>query len=378
MNAPAWTDTLLEAMRQRGDPVADHLVEQLFAQGRLTDVNELFRCIARSDAPVPPELPNEVEAFFEDTAALPPWADPVLLRRGEDVFGLYGPGVVMALMCKSLPTAYAFAKGSHVLEITGRLTNDVQRRILETAQLVFDVLAPGGLGPQGRGIRTLQKVRLIHGAIRHLVGAHPHWDPAWGVPVCQEDLAGTLMTFSSIVLDGLAQLGYRLSPAEEEGYFHVWRCCGYVLGIDPQLIPRNVSEGRALMQVIGRRQWRPSHGGTLLVDGLIQMLQGYYPSFLDGLPPTLVRFLSGPHIASVLNVQPYDWTENILRLQRAVVLLFGGLIRQEPVLLPRVLRWSNRRLLHAVATVERRGKRVQLRIPERLRQNWGLPGGGRP
>jgi hypothetical protein len=52
---------------------------------------------------------------------------------------------------------------------THRLINHPFRRIVETAQFVLDVMAPDGLGHSGRGVRSAQKVRLMHAAIRHLI-----------------------------------------------------------------------------------------------------------------------------------------------------------------------------------------------------------------
>ena len=66
----------------------------------------------------------------------------------------------------------------------------------------------------GYGIRTVQKVRLMHAAVRH--GLHHvenlKWDELFfGVPINQEDLAGTLLTFSFLSIDGLRKLGANIS-----------------------------------------------------------------------------------------------------------------------------------------------------------------------
>ena len=50
----------------------------------------------------------------------------------------------------------------------------------------------------------------MHAAVRHLVRSSPRYDPEWGTPVNQEDLAGTLMTFSIVVLDALEQARHEL------------------------------------------------------------------------------------------------------------------------------------------------------------------------
>ena len=40
---------------------------------------------------------------------------------------------------------------------------------------VLHVMAPGGLEPEGQGIKAIQKVRLMHSAIRHLVKKTGRW-----------------------------------------------------------------------------------------------------------------------------------------------------------------------------------------------------------
>src|SRR5436190_800161 len=81
------------------------------------------------------------------------------------------------------------AKAVKVLHMTARLETDAQRRVIETAQLLVDVMASGGLSPSGAGKRSAQKVRLLHAAVRYLIGKSGQWDPALGVPINQEDLA---------------------------------------------------------------------------------------------------------------------------------------------------------------------------------------------
>src|SRR5262245_15657081 len=81
--------------------------------------------------------------------------------------GAMGPEIIMTLFCYGLPSCYAAAKGVQVLALTTRLFSNPTRRVIETAQMVVDVMAPGGLAARGRGIRTAQKVRLMHAAVRY-------------------------------------------------------------------------------------------------------------------------------------------------------------------------------------------------------------------
>ena len=171
--------------------------------------DETMRVLVNNRDEIPASLPKPVHDYFEQTSVLPAWADTEKIVQGENVFNLHGPQMIMMLFFVALPYAYATKKDSNVLAISAELTRHVHRRIFRTAQFIMDVMQPGGLGPNGRGIRSAQKVRLLHASIRYYNANKPgwsaKWDPAWGLPINQEDLAGTLMDFSAGVMPGQAR-----------------------------------------------------------------------------------------------------------------------------------------------------------------------------
>ena len=169
-------------------------------------------------------------------------------------------------------------KGVHVLTLTTRLLSNPTRRITEVSQFLVDVMQPGGLTtPGGRGRRSIQKVRLMHAAVRKLAAESPDWNPAWDLPINQEDLAGTLMSFSWIVLDGLEKLGAALTSDEREAYLHCWKVIGHLLGIRNELLPKNFDSARDLAAAIVRRQFGPSSEGKALTKALVDMMAQVLP-----------------------------------------------------------------------------------------------------
>src|SRR5262249_29518861 len=144
---------------------------------------------------LPHELPDPVRKYFESTASLPDWADATLIRRGQELFTRHGWMMSAGLFCSSLPQAYCAANGARVLPQTQAMTRKVRSRILETAQFLFDVCEEGD-----KGTYAAQRVRMVHALIRYFVISKGEWDEAeLGVPINQEDLAGTLMTFSVVL-----------------------------------------------------------------------------------------------------------------------------------------------------------------------------------
>lgn len=364
----------MDAQREQCDPVADEVVHGLFQEGQVRAANSLMKHLAHNEQVAPELLPPPLRGYFEHTGRLPSWADPALLRQGEAVFGRHGPQVVVALFCASLPACYAGANGVQVLHLTARLHSDAYRRIIETAQLVVDVLAPGGLGPNGRGLRSVQKVRLMHAAVRHLTHRSGKWDAAWGEPINQEDMAATVLTFSTVVLRSLERLGVTLSEPERRGYYHVWRVVGFGLGVDERLLPETPEEGERLFDTIARRQFRESPEGREMMVALLDLMEHVTPGNLfDGMAAVLVRHLLGGDMARVLAVPPADWTRFLMGPLK-VLGWVGDSVGESRPELARLSELFGRKVVEGLFWVQRGPERVPFRIPDTLRQAWDVRG----
>ena len=372
-----WSNRLLDEMRHAGDPPADAVVRELFEGDEIGAVNELMRTLVRNDDIPRATLPQAVRSYLDATDDLPEWADAERIAAGEAFFGEHGPGIVMVFACASLPQCYACAKGVQVLALTARLQGDATRRIAETAQLILDVMAPGGLGPDGRGIRDAQKVRLMHAAVRHLCLRSERWDPAWDTPVNQEDLAGTLLTFSIVPLEGLRTLGASISGEEAEAYLHAWNVVGHVLGIDARLLAQDVEHATRLWNAITRRQWAPSAEGGEMTRALIEAMEHQTPgTVFDGFPAQMVRLLCGGELADMLGVGRRDWTSLLagpLRLFGA----HGDAVNDSVPFAGRIAAHFSRQLLEGFSWVARGGERAPFRIPDELAERWEIRTGSR-
>jgi ER-bound oxygenase mpaB/B'/Rubber oxygenase, catalytic domain len=314
-----YTIDLLDSLRVQGDPAPDGIVAAIAARGEVDAVNAILRRLVRNDQAVPGALPDDIEAWLRDTQGLPAIADHGRLRRAEELFVEHGLQMSFILATASLVWCYAGTKGVRVLTYSYRIAQDPYLRAAETAQFVIDVLSPGGLSPAGRGIRAIQKVRLMHAAIRHLIRATGSWpEDELGVPICQEDMLGTLISFSYTVIAGLQQLGAQLSSAEIDAYLHLWRVVGEMLGIRPEVIPTTVAEARQLQGLIEQRQFARSPEGVLMTQALLEMHDRFMPGELfDGLTPALIRLLVGNQIADSLDVPRSRW-DHVVRHYRTL------------------------------------------------------------
>lgn len=318
-SAPRWSDEFLDYYRRVGDTEADAAVAEIL---RHPDWNAatFFRWLVRNDSPLPEDVPPSVARFYTDTG-LPPWADPALIEEGERVFRAWGPQISLALVCSSLPTGYSAPRIVRILDATARLETDALRRVFETAQLLFDVLDAGGLRPGGKGIRSAQRVRLMHAAVRHLIARQDQsiaeearianrepdllWPTAWGKPINQEDLAGTLLTFTTVVLDGIGKLGVRLTPRQREAYLHLGRVMGHYMGILDEMLPLDEGDARALWAAQERRQlYHRTDAGDRMTAALLGAIGQLIPGRrFDFVSRGMVRYLGGGRAADAVGVR---------------------------------------------------------------------------
>lgn len=365
-----WSSAVLAPARQRTDPWADEVVDEIYRVGNLPAINATLASIFANDDLIPEGLPAGARVFFEQSGALPDHYDAARSLRAQALFAQHGAQLTFGLFCSALPQAYCAADGAWVLTETQAMTDRTQQRVMETAQFLFDVLDVGALEPEGRGIRAAQRVRLMHAAVRRLLLARETspWDAARrGLPINQEDLAGTLMTFSVVTFDAMRRLGVDATEAEGDDWLHHWRVVGHLLGLEPSLLPTSIADGRDLMEAVRQRQWRRSPEGTMLARALVDMTQSFFTRGLfGGLTPTLIRFLAGDLCADLLGLPPADWTKTVVSLgaqvagafdvdahERALETAFGMLTLQA---------------MKAVVTFERAGKHAAIRIPESLRR----------
>ncbi len=381
LRGPArWTDEFLDQMRLRQDPFADEVIGAVYEAEGLVGLRRLLGTMTHSDLPVPEGLPAIAADYFAHTDDPPPWVDEARARFGAETFGFLAFAMIAALFTAALPEAYCAADGARVLVQTGRLERDIDNRILETAQFIMDVMGDEGLEPEGRGLRTAQKIRLIHAAVRHLISHHrPLWNvDAFGLPINQEDMAGTLLTFSVIVTEGMRRLRIELDVQQQEAYMHAWRVIGYAMGLHPELIPDNVIEARILMRKIRRRQQHASEHGQELAESLLRAMRKYLPFYAPrAMPDVMVRHMIGDARADMLAIPRHPFWHAVFAWVLRLADRYGWFSATPKGIDPEsrygkqrigAIGRFNMQMVRKVIYAQRRGKKVEFRIPESLRR----------
>jgi len=367
-----WDDATLEPQRLIGDPEADAVIADLAASGSIKAVNQLMKRLVENDGIPPDGLPASVRQFLDQSAVLPAWADRRKIKRGEQLFWRHGPQMIVNLFCHSLPFCYAARKGVQVLALTSRLYTNPTRRIIETAQMIVDVMQPGGLGRNGAGIRSCQKVRLMHVGVRHQIAVHGPWDPTFGTPINQEDLGATMLSFSWAIIDGLRRMGHDVSDADAEAYLHCWKVIGHILGVDATMMPTNYADAEAMARAIQQRQYAACPEGRLMTRALIEMMQHHIPGTLfDRVPEILVRFYIGAEYADLLGVKRTLLGTAVLRPLKLINPLLDE-AEDASFVLQHLGAMFSRRLIEGLLFASRGGQRAPFSIPTELRQTWGV------
>src|SRR3954463_8627255 len=123
-------------MRNTGDPLADAVISDFLASGRVASLNELMGHLHA--AANPSAQPPSLIAFLAESSRLPSWTDFEKIKRAQNAFTLHGPLFGVVMLFKSLPILYAGGKGgAQVLTLTGQLTNHYRRRAAETLRFIL-------------------------------------------------------------------------------------------------------------------------------------------------------------------------------------------------------------------------------------------------
>jgi hypothetical protein len=265
-----YTEEFLDHMRLSADPSADEFVAHVFSDDKRKLTLQQWMT-AKSSPSLLTELETEFPqfSFIADAAKLPEWAEPKLMASGASFFATHAQQIMTLLGLLSLPYCYAAANGAMVLYLSEMMRNNTGKRLYDTAIFVWEMMNPDAFSKNGKGYVEILKIRIRHAAARYYVLKTGKWDQSWGVPVNQEDMAGTNLSFSLIVVRGLRKLGITVNQQEQTAFIHLWSVIGQMLGMSPDIIPKDIKMAQDLELAIRRRQFKGSLQGTDLTGSLI-------------------------------------------------------------------------------------------------------------
>lgn len=265
-----YTDAFLSSKRIKGDAEVDLFINNTFSNPIAKET--LFQWLGQVqlNSTLTTLSGNyKKELFMHNALTLPVWADNKLMKKGSEFFVHHAEQIMQLLGLLSLPYCYAAADGAMVLYLTERLKNNAGKRLTDTAEFIWDVMAPNAFEKEGKGFASCLKIRLTHAAARYYTLKSDKWDNTLGFPINQEDMAGTNLSFSLIVIRGLRKFGHSFSYEEQHSFLHLWNIIGYLLGLEDDLITQDGKSAHALELAIRKMHFKSSQQGSELTRVLV-------------------------------------------------------------------------------------------------------------
>ncbi len=293
------TERFLNKQRLIGDAPADRLIANLFTQGKQAALYGLLKLEVKQ---IEQQSNTPIKKFLTNQKVKPTWFNARQVQHGQRLFKQYAVEMMALLGAMSLPYCYAASPGNKALYLSDKMRNSPGKRLIDTASFVIEVLTPGSLDDDKKGHVHINKVRLIHALSRYYLKTSSKWNMDWGLPINQEDMAGTNLAFSYVILLGLQQSGFMLSQKEKEDFLYTWRYIGYLLNINKSLLPQTLTEARQLTNIIKKRNFKKTEEGIILTSELLT----YYKTNVSPLQAELVnsqiRFYLGNEVAEMIGL----------------------------------------------------------------------------
>ncbi|MFI9403356.1 oxygenase MpaB family protein [Nocardia sp. NPDC052316] len=365
------TQTSMDALRLHGDELADATVATLFERGEVGKFNTLMRYVSTAGSPLPDDLPEVAREYLHTTAAPPAWVDWDEMEKARLFFIDNNVHISTALSFAAMPACYVIPQVAKLLSATHSLEYP-SKRMAETGQFTVYLMQPDAFEAGSRFIPAVQKVRLLHAAIRHHLSRENRWDTAtWGTPICQEDMIGGQLLFSMLVLDSLHRLNIHMSVDGAEAYFYAWRVVGAMLGVDQEHAPKDIESAREFLDLYLLRHMGPSQEGVNLTRQLIDLYEEVVPGTLfDPVVSALIRYLIGDTCADWLEVPRTAW-DTAIKTVPALLGILETIEDSSPL-----GEWALDRLGHLTTWFElsslTRGRVMQYAIPEELKHDFGF------
>lgn len=272
----------LNQNRLIGDPLADNLVKQLFDKKEQANFYRIFQLDA---AAVMDAENSELKSFLLDTRPLPQWFDAERILKGQKFYKKFAMPIMTLLGGLSLPYCYAASPGNKALYLSDKMRKSPGKRLVDTADFIITVSTALNISENSEAQISINKLRLIHAVARYYILNSSKWSMEWGIPINQEDMAGTNLAFSYIIVKGLQKSGYMITEREKENFLALWRYIGYQLYIQDELLPSTLKEAERLEQTIRKRHFKESEEGFTLAKELIT----YYKTMTKGVDAYLLE-----------------------------------------------------------------------------------------
>jgi len=319
-----YSEEILNSHRNEQDAAADKVISNYFPQDKESLQNHLDM-LTRNDSKLPTGADQSLIDLLGAIQLSAGQIDLTELNNGQAFFSKYASDVMLLLGFMSLPYCYAAKYGAEVLVRSKRILENPAKRLMDTAEFVFDVTHPDAFKSNGKALISIIKVRLLHAATRWYINQDKTWDAeTFGKPVNQEDMAGTNLSFSLITVRGLRKLGKPVLPIEAFHYINYWNKIGGLLGVVPELLPENNREASVLERNIRKRQFATSDAGNKLTMSLLKYYEvATVDTPIEGMSKSFMNYLIGDSISSLIGLKIEDYDRIVFKPYRLFISFQG-------------------------------------------------------
>ncbi|XP_058447949.1 uncharacterized protein LOC131428215 [Malaya genurostris] len=215
-----------------------------------TDVSIYMKSLLNDAGTIP--IDEDVDSY---EISLPPWYDEEKFKRGQQFFNRNFAATMAAALC-GLVSVFAIPSILEVLIFTNRSSTPVTAykryvlTILHTLNWYREAMKPGS-----NCWKSLEYVRRIHAVSSKQANTkHPK------MLISQKDMAITQFGFIGYVMIGPRKLGIQYDEKELEGFVHLWRTIGHMLGIQERfnLCTDSASKTLRRMEALNEQIVRPA------------------------------------------------------------------------------------------------------------------------
>lgn len=179
-----------------------------------------------------------------------------------------------------------------VVEVLGRTggfsVRQSRKRLLETFQHTLQATQSlEAIQPGGVGFNSTLRVRLLHTAVRRRVMAlaarkEGYYDvEEYGIPVNDLDSAGTISTFSALLLYmGLPRQGIFPSVQEQDDYLMLWRYIAHVIGAPTDWF-KDRKTAKLTMESLLLSEIDPTNTSQTLANNVLTALANQPPAYVS-------------------------------------------------------------------------------------------------
>lgn len=192
-----------------------------------------------------------------------PNIDWARIKHGFDFEKKHGESIGRTLVTVSLLSTYASKDTVPVVIFTKQLVNNYDRRMDKTGEIVQAMQAFPKSKEQFLAVnckRAFELGQLHVDVASGITPADLGWDPKVRVPINQEAFALVFYTFALEPIETMAamhEVDLKKDSKEIEDYTYLWKVLGYSMGMDLNLLPRNLTDSKRIMAAIREHQYFP-------------------------------------------------------------------------------------------------------------------------